>query len=386
MLCATKLRLLRIIFTQAMHILHIYKDYYPILGGIENHLKLLAETQAAHGHQVSVLVTNASRHTRIETINGVRVIFAGRLTTVASTPLSVELLLHLARQQPDIIHLHFPYPLGDVAQRLFGRRGQLVISYHSDIVRQKRLLHFYAPLLWAALARAKRIIATSPRYITTSPFLSRHAAKCSVVPLGIELAAFATADPADVAQIRARFGSPLILFVGRFRYYKGLTYLIQAMAQTPGHALLIGGEATTYRADLEACAHAAGVADRLHFLGQQERHLAAFFHAADLFVLPSIERSEAFGIVQIEAQAAALPIVCTELGTGTSYVTQHGVTGFVVPPADSAALAQAIQVLLANPELARRMGLAGQSRARQEFSHTRMVERIDQVYEAVMRN
>jgi rhamnosyl/mannosyltransferase len=367
-----------------MHILHIYKDYYPVLGGIENHLKLLAEAQAALGHRVSVLVTSAGQRTRIETINGVRVIFAGRFATVASTPLSVELLLHVARQQPDIIHLHFPYPLGDVAQRLLGRRGRLVISYHSDIVRQKRLLHFYAPFLRAALARADRIIATSPRYIATSPFLSRHAAKCTVVPLGIDLASFTTADPAEVAQIRAQFGGPLILFVGRFRYYKGLTYLIQAMAQTPGHALLIGGEATTYQADLKACACAAGVADRVHFLGQQEHHLAAFYHAADLFVLPSIERSEAFGIVQVEAQAAALPVVCTELGTGTSYVTQHGATGFVVPPSDPAALARAIQVLLANPELAQRMGLAGQRRAQQEFSHTRMVERIEQVYETAM--
>lgn len=107
------------------------------------------------------------------------------------------------------------------------------------------------------------------------------------------------------------------------------------------------------------------------------------YHAADVFVLPSHLRAEAFGIVQLEAQAAGLPIVCTELGTGTSYITQHGETGFVVPPANPAALAQALNVLLANPELARHMGAAGRRRAMQEFSHQRLVERMEQVYFAV---
>jgi rhamnosyl/mannosyltransferase len=202
-----------------------------------------------------------------------------------------------------------------------------------------------------------------------------------VVPYGIDLSRFAVPDAAAVAALRQRYGEPLLLFVGRLRYYKGLHFLLAALPllRRPAHLLLVGIGPEEQR--LRALVQALGLDDRVHFLGEvSDAELPAVYRAADVFVLPSHLRAEAFGIVQLEAQAAGLPVVCTELGTGTSYVTQHGITGLVVPPADPPALARALDVLLANPTLARQMGAQGQARAHAEFSHERMLQRYLEVY------
>ena len=367
-----------------MKILHVYKDYYPVVGGIENHLRQLAEAQAARGHAVSVLATAADWRTRVEARNGVRVIFAGRLATLASTPLSLALPLALLRERPDITHLHFPYPVGDLSQALFGRARRTVITYHSDIVRQKGLLRLYAPLLTRTLARADGVIATSPRYVETSPYLAPIAARCTVIPYGIDLARFEQPAGEEAAAIRAQYGERLILFVGQLRYYKGVEYLIQAMPKVPGRALLAGGESTWRQAELEQLATTLGVADRVNFLGQQEHALPAFYQACDVFALPSIERSEAFGIVQLEAMAAGRPVVSCDVGTGVAWVNQHEVTGLVVPPRDPDQLAAALNRLLDDPAERQRFGNAGRERVRREFTLPRMVDQIEGLYERLL--
>lgn len=370
-----------------MHILHIYKDYFPVLGGIENHIKVLAEGIAATGqHRVTVLVTNTTRDDLIEQHGRLRVIKAGRLFHLASTPLSPRMLLHGQRlRDVDVVHLHFPYPPADIVARTIPRRPPLIITYHSDIVRQQRILQWYGPLLRRTLGRADRIVTTSQSYIASSPWLRPHAERCTVSPLSVDLTRFDTPNAEAIAALRARYGgAPLLLFVGRLRYYKGLHFLIEALTQmrTAPHLLIVG--TGPEEAALHRCAQQNGVAERVHFLGEvADDDLPTVYHAADVFVLPSHLRAEAFGIVQLEAQAASRPIICTELGTGTSDITQHGKTGFVVPPADSYALARAVDVLLANPDLARTMGRAGRMRAEQEYSHQRMVERMEQVYQDV---
>jgi rhamnosyl/mannosyltransferase len=368
-----------------VNILHLYKDYYPVLGGIENHVRLVAEAQAAAGHAVCVLVTSQDRHTHVETIGGVRVVFAGRIATLASTPLSLALPLWLRRERPDIAHLHFPYPVGDAAQQFFGRSRRTVISYHSDIVRQKRVLRFYAPLLRRALARADAVIATSPRYVETSPFLAPLAARCTVIPYGIQVERFAQADPAAVAPVRGQYPGPLVLFVGQLRYYKGVEVLIEAMTRVPAAtALLVGGETSTRQAELAALARDCGLGDRLRFLGPQDEALPALYHAADVFVLPSIERSEAFAIVQLEAMAAGRPVVSCDVGTGVAWVNQHQVTGLVVPPRQPAELAAALNTLLADPALRARFGAAGRARVSADFTQARMLADIDALYRRIL--
>ncbi len=366
-----------------MKILHIYKDYFPVLGGMENHIRWLAEAQVAAGHDVTVLVTHPQRRTTDDIEQGVRVIRAARLATVASTPLSLAMPRLLRAHQPDVAHLHFPYPPGEVSQWLLGRARHTVMTYHSDVVRQKGMLRIYEPLMRRILQRVDRIIATSPQYVASSPYLHPLRDKVTVIPLGIDVQRFQEPDRAQVAAIQQRYGAPLLLFVGRLRYYKGVQYLLDALPQVADARLLIAGTGPMAQ-PWQAQARALGLAERVFFLGDvADADLPAYYAAADLFVLPACERSEAFGVVQVEALASGTPIVSTELGTGTSYVNQDGVTGRVVPAGEAAALAGALRTLLADRALRHVMGMAARQRAASEFSLPVMVGRIENLYRSL---
>ena len=381
-----------------MRILHVYKDYFPILGGIENHVRILAEGQAQCGHEVTALVTHpASLRTSVADENGMRVIRAGRLTTVASTPLSLALPYRLLQEQPDVVHLHFPYPVGEVSQWLLHRGRATVLSYHSDIVRQAGILRFYRPFLLRVLAAVDAIIIGSPP-MRGSTYLADHQAKLHLIPYGIPMARFRTRPAADdltrvrehyLAQCMEQSASttvaelPLLLFVGRLRYYKGLDYLIRALPEIPARLAVVG--VGPMEAEWKALAEANGVSDRIAWLEEApDADLPALYHLADLFVLPASHSSEAFGLVQVEAMAAGVPVVCTELGTGTSYVNQDGVTGRVVPPRNPAALAAAISELLADPEKRAAMSAAARARVEAEFEQTVMVERVMATYQRLV--
>ena len=364
-------------------ILHLYKDYYPVLGGIENHVRALAEAHAAAGYDVTVLVNSFDLHTRREELNGVQVIKAGRLATVASTPISLAMPLVLRRQEPDLIHLHFPYPWGEISNLFFGRASKMVITYHSDVVKQQRLLKWYRPLLWRTLKKADRIIATSPRYIESSPYLSELTGKCTVIPLGVDLGRFQCIDSARVEAIRRQFAGPLLLFVGRLRYYKGLEHLIRAMSNVSVTLLVIGDG--PMRVEWEQLTESMGLGDRIHFLVDvDDADLPAFYHACDLFVLPASQRSEAFGTVLLEAMACGKSLVTTELGTGTSWVNQDGETGLVVPAMDPGALGGAIGRLLADEDLRAQMGQAARARVETEFTREQMIDRINALYQDLL--
>jgi glycosyltransferase involved in cell wall biosynthesis len=391
-----------------MRILHIYKDYPPILGGIENHVRLLAQGQAAAGHDVTVLVTNpAGPETAVTTENGVVVIRAGRLATVASTPLSVALPWQLLRQRPDVVHLHYPYPVGEVCQWLLRRGRVTVLSYHADIVRQASILRLYKPLLRQVLRWVDAIVIGSPP-MRGGAFLGEQQAKLHLIPYGIPLERFwAEPTETDLVRLRAQVAAaspritsdaerrstassvyPLpsaatLLFVGRLRYYKGLDWLIRALPQINARLVVVGiGPMET---EWRALAREIGVANQIAWLGETtDADLPALYHLADLFVLPASHSSEAFGLVQVEAMAAGVPCVCTELGTGTSYVNQDGITGRVVPPRDPAALAVAINDLLADPTRRAEMSTAACARVAAEFDLGVMVERVMALYGEVI--
>ncbi len=356
-----------------MDILHIYKDYYPVLGGIENHIKVVAEAQAAAGHRVVVLVCDPGMRTRVEKIREVQVIKAGRFTTAASMPLSLSQPVILSRLRPDVAHVHSPYPLGELANWLLGRARATVITHHSDVVRQRSWLRLYGPLLRLVLASADRIIATSPRYIESSPWLHPLREKCVVVPLGVDHRRFV--PPAIPFE-----GPPTLLFVGRLRYYKGLDSLLYALTELPGIHLTVAGDGPM-RGPWEALASELGLADRVHFLGEvEEEALPLLYHQAHLFVLPANARAEAFGTVLLEAMASGLPCITTEVGTGTSWVVQDTVTGRVVPPRDPQALARAVRELMDSPLRRAEMGQAGRARVEATFTLEQMIARLEAVY------
>jgi rhamnosyl/mannosyltransferase len=365
-----------------LSIVHVYKDYWPIVGGIENHIKDLAEAEAALGHDVTVLVTNPGGEPGRERINGVQLIRATRLATVASTPLSLALPLLLANLKPDITHLHFPYPLGEISQWLLRRKRPYLITYHSDIVKQQYILRLYNPLLRRVLAGAGQILVGSNNYVCSSPYLRPLSHKCSIVPFAVDVERFAQSEPKW--QEDGRF---IILFMGRHRYYKGVDDLIRAIGLLPAELsvhLLVGGDGPL-RSKWEALSKELGLQDKISFVGHlSDDELPDFYASGDLFVLPANSRAEAFGKVLQEAMAAGLPCISTELGTGTSFVVQDGVTGLVVPPKQPTALAVAIQQLAEQPKLRQKLGQAGQARAKQEFSLEQMVNKVEAAYTAVL--
>jgi len=369
-----------------MKVLYVYKDYYPVLGGIENHIRLLCQGLKAHPDVVpTVLVTSRTGKTVVEEIDGVRVIKAARLATISSAPISLSLFAWMRRLEADVTHLHFPYPVGELAYLLAGRSRRMVVTYHSDIVRQKYLLRLYEPFLRRLLARADVITVSSPNYVQSSPYLRSLASKCVVIPHGTDLSRFVATQAVQrrAAEIRQHYAAPLLLFVGLLRYYKGLSFLIEAMPQIAAKLLIVGQGPQGQ--EWQTLTRQLGLDDKVAFLGRvSEEELIALYHACDVFVLPSIHRSESWGAVQIEAMACGKPVVCTELGTGTSFVNVDGVTGRVVPPRDAAALAAAINALLSDEATRRAMGARARERAQQEFSLETMVERVLAVYGEVL--
>jgi glycosyltransferase involved in cell wall biosynthesis len=362
-----------------MNVLHVYKDYAPVLGGIENHVRLLAENQAAEGNQVTVLVTSRTAHTTMEEMNGVEVIKAARLAHIASTPISVMLPWHLAHQQPHVTHLHYPYPVGEASQLFFGRSDRLILSYHANIVRQASILRFYRPLLDRLLAKVDKILVASPQAMEGSPLLQPYRNKCVLVPYGIDRRPFLVRRPDEVRALHKRYGGgPWLLFVGVLRYYKGLQYLLQAMPGIRARLMIVGDG--PMGPQLRVQAQSMGLGERVVFAGRvSEEELPAYYQAADIFVLPSSERSEAYGLVQVEAMTSGLPVVCTELHTGTTFVNRHGESGLVVPPKDPAALASAIQALLDDDALCRRLGQGAHARS-EIFAAEDMLRTIQKLY------
>ncbi len=370
-----------------MRLLQVYKDYWPVVGGMENHIRLICRGLVARHPDIvpTVLATNTRRPTVEETIDGVRVIKAGRLASVSSAPISLDLFAWMGRLDADLIHLHFPYPIGELAYLAAGRGRPMLLTYHSDIVRQKLLMQFYKPFWRRILQKARVICVSNPNYIQTSDYLRPHADKCRVIAHGSDLRQFAPTPEtmARAEEIRRETGTPIVLFAGLLRYYKGAQYLIEAMATVPGATLLIAGVGPM-GAEWQALAARLGLSERVKFLGRvSDPELRALFRACDVFCLPSIHRSESWGSVQVEALASGKPVVSTELGTGTSWVNQDGLTGIVVPPMDAAALAGALNRLLGDPDLRARYGAAAAARAAAELDADVMVDRYAAVYREI---
>ncbi len=297
--------------------------------------------------------------------------------SLKSLPLSPGALFALKGCQAAIVHLHHPNPLGDLSYVLARPAAPLVVTYHSDIVRQMHLAKLHAPLLRYILDRAAAIVVTSPHYVDSSPVLPRYRDKITVIPLGIEPppAAWLEASPARNG------GEPQYLFMGRLMPYKGVQVLLEALTQVQGR-LWIAGEGPA-ESRLRQQAAAAGIHDRVEFLGflsgrEKWRRLAA----CDALVLPSLY--ESYGLVLVEAMAAGKPVVASDLPTGVSLLVQDGVNGRLFPPGDARALAAALRSLAADPAAARRLGEAGRRLMETHYTTARMVSEYLRLYEAVI--
>lgn len=386
-----------------MRITMLNKYYPPHLGGIEYHMRDLAQALSGAGHGVHAIVANEGRETIFESLDGVAVTRLGRLFAYASTPVALGMKRAIAEEAarpdgPDVFHLHFPYPWGEVSWLAARSSGALtrrdshqnaptVLTYHSDIVRQRVLGAAYAPILRRLLDRVDLVIASSPDMVEHSEHLSRIADKCRVVPFGVHVERFAATPErtARAAELReqhtpSRGERPVVLFVGRLIYYKGAEVLVRAMADVDADLVMIGRG--PLRPELDALVESLGIGARVRFVEPvTDDDLAAWYHAADVFCLPSVARSEAFGLVQLEAHAAGTPVVSTRLTTGVPFVNPDGVTGLTVDPGDVPALARALHTLLSDDALRARLGAQAAERALRDFSIARMTADTVAVYD-----
>jgi glycosyltransferase involved in cell wall biosynthesis len=331
---------------------------------------------------LEVLVAQTGKRTYSEEVDGVRVTRLGTPLHILANPVNPELVLRLRHSRADIVHLHWPNPLALLAYLASGNQAPLVITYHSDIVRQKLTGALFQPILNKVLRRAT-IIATSPNYIESSPVLRRFRENCHVVPLGIDLGKMSQADPSKVVEFRKRYGYRMILATGRHIYYKGFQHLIEAMKRVDGHLVLVG-DGPLHR-EFTSFVARENLGSKITLTGQaSDQDLRALYEAASVFAFPSVARSEAFGLVQLEAMAAGTPVVNTAINSGVPYVSPHGKTGLTVQAGDVDELAGALNLLLANDQMRARFAEAAKERVREMFTAEVMSESTYRLYENVL--
>ncbi len=363
-----------------LRILMVNKSYYPHIGGIESLVRTYSrELQKRPDAEVQVLVCQDRGKTAHEVIEGVPVTRVGSVGTYFSCPLSFSFFRYFRKmaKQADAVMFHMPFPLGDLACLLSGFQGKVVLAWHSDVVKQKKLLMVYKPILKRFLRRADRIITATQGHIDSSAFLPEYREKCTVIPYGLDAEKYLTAKRIPVLTERLYDKSAVkVLFVGRLVYYKGVEVLLRAFASVTRCELFLVGTGALEESLKE---QAKTLSQKVHFLGAlPEEELKAAFADCDLFVLPSVANSEAFGIVQMEAMVYGKPVINTSLPTGVPFVSLHEKTGLTVPPGDADALAQAIQHLADNPELRQQYGRAAAKRAAEDFSEEAVLEKIYQ--------
>lgn len=364
-----------------LRVLHVGKFYPPYWGGMETHLETLC-SELKNCLTVAVVVANDCNRNSEEVLDGVNVVRIAKLFSVKSAPICPAMARRIRQTPADIVHLHLPNPTALIACLMSGRKEHLILTWHSDIVRQKLLSRAVRPLEHKFLKSCDACIATSPNYIESSPLLKQYQGRCRVIPYGIPIERFRSGDASTVSAIRQRYGPHIVLGVGRLIYYKGFEYAIAAMTRVDGRLLIIGDGPLRRR--LERYTQALGMRNRVVFLGEVQNHeISSYYHAADVFVLPSVERSEAFGIVQLEAMACGKPVVNTRLDSGVPFVSLDGVTGITVPPSNAEELAAAINKLLRNDELRVKYGQAARKRVQDEFSVELMARRTLDLYHEV---
>lgn len=282
----------------------------------------------------------------------------------------------------DVVHVHLPWPQSNLNLWLKRFDGAIVVHWHSDIVRQRLLYGGFRWLERWLLQRADRICATSPKLLEQSASLDGFRHKALSIPIGIPAAAHDIGQD-EIDALRRRYGRRRIVFtLGRLVPYKGFEHLVRSAALLgPDGLILIGGDGPL-RGYLDALVRESGVADKVILLGRLSgRDVELYMRACAAFCLPSVQKSEAFGIVQIEAMRAGRPVVSTRIhGSGVDWVNQDGVTGLTVDAGDPAALAAALNRLVADVDAAQRFGASARRRYEELFTVERMAAAVRAMY------
>lgn len=368
----------------SIKVLHFFKTYYPdSFGGVEQVIFQLAEGGVDVGVTAEVL-SLSSRGSFRNVPLAKHMTHGSKLDLyIASTGFSISAIRDFKElaSQADVIHYHFPWPFMDLVHFTTRINKPTVVTYHSDIVKQKALFEIYKPLMNRFMRSVDHIVATSPNYLATSPVLRHYKEKVSIIPIGLDRAAY---PPATVDRLRywkSRLGERFFLFVGALRYYKGLHILLDAMKDFDLPIAIVG--AGPIEEALRSQAHKLGL-QNVHFLGAlQDEDKFALLELCYGVVFPSHLRSEAFGISLLEGAMYGKPMISSEIGTGTTYINLHQQTGLVVPPSDPIALRHAMLTLWENHEQAVVYGKNAQRRYEQLFTADKMISQYAQVYRTV---
>jgi ABC-type polysaccharide/polyol phosphate export permease/glycosyltransferase involved in cell wall biosynthesis len=363
-----------------LSVLHIFKIYYPDLFG--GTLSVIRDICAGLKEKFvfGVLVCSNSGGQRRIVVNDVSVERVRSLGEVLSLPFAPTYPLRLWRRMAthDLLVLHAPFPLADLVFALgIGRKRPLVVHWHADIVTHAAFKRFVEPLMRRTLRRAEAIIVSDAILLSETPLLREFADKCHVVPFGVDVSKYDLPPPrhSDVKAGRGR----LVLACGRLVPYKGFDVLIRAAVGQTFEVWIVGEGRERLR--LEKMIRSLGVGDRVCLLGSiPDCELAKLMHIADVFVMPSVTAAETFGLAQLEAMAAGRPIINTSLDTAVPHVARHGIEAITVPPGDHERLAEAIDVLIRDPERRERMGRAARQRAEMKYSTADFKVGIETIY------
>ncbi|MBA5708257.1 glycosyltransferase [Pseudomonas fulva] len=366
-------------------VLHFFKTYYPdSMGGIEQVIFQIAEGTQAHGVEPEVLYLSSRGAARNEPVANHLTHRAKLDLHVASTGFSLSAFKDFAElaRKADIVHFHFPWPYMDLVHFATRLNKPTVVSYHSDIVKQKWLLKLYQPLMNRFFSSVDRIVASSPNYAAHSPLLTQFKDKVSIIPYGLDRSTYPKASAEKLAYWRQRLGERFFLFVGALRYYKGLDYLLEAARISGLPVVIMGGG--FLEQELRQQASDAGLSQVQFLGGLPDEDKVALLELCYAFTFPSHLRSESFGISLLEAAMYGKPLISCEMGSGTTFINLADQTGLVVPPRDAPALAQAMQRLWDDPAQAQAMGAAAQQRFEHVFTASAMANAYAELYRSLL--
>ena len=369
-----------------MKILQLGK-FYPIGGGVEKVMYDLMLGLSSRGVDCDMMCAVRGSESYVKRLNDhAQLIGCASLTQAAATMLSPNMVqaLYKARKDYDIIHIHHPDPMACVALYFSGYKGKVVLHWHSDILKQKHLLKLYQPFQKWLLQRADIIVGTTPTYVQESKYLADVQHKITSFPIGVVDAGL----PAGENHIKARYqGKKIIFSLGRLVEYKGYEYLINAAQYlTDDYVVLIGGTGPL-RKKLQAQIESLGLSDKVQLLGFiKDEELPLYYEACSLFVLSSVLKTEAFGIVQIEAMSYSRPVIATTIpGSGTHWVNAHKESGLNVEPRNAQELAQAVKEITKDKQTYEAYCKGARQRYEQLFTFDKMIDNCLEIYKNVMK-
>jgi len=368
-----------------VRILHVYRTYFPdSQGGLEEVIRQICINSARHDVTSRVFSLTSASDTEVVERPEANVFRASLDAEIASCGISFR-GLGLFRQQAewaDIIHYHFPWPFADFLHFAGRITKPSLVTYHSDIVRQRLLGAVYTPVMRRFLSSVDRIVCTSPNYFATSNTLSRFSDKVDIIPIGLNESSYPVANASTDESVGKNFGDNYFLFVGVLRYYKGLHILLEAMRGADYNVVIVGSGPTETELRKQA---ADGSITNVIFAGSVDDDTkVALFKQAKGVVFPSYLRSEAFGVTLLEGAMFARPLISTEVGSGTSHVNVHGETGYVVTPGSARELRDAMDQLHNNPDAAKLLGKRARERYEKLFTGELMGARYTGLYRELL--